>query len=30
MDKAEIGKRLKAGETIPGVSLVEQQSVSVK
>lgn len=30
MDKAEISKRLKAGDTIPGVSLVEKQSVSVK
>ena len=30
LDKAEIGKRLKAGEAIPGVSLAEKTSVSVK
>ena len=30
LDKTEIGKLLKAGDTIPGVSLAEKTSVSVK
>ena len=30
LDKAEISKRLKAGDAIPGVSLAEKTSVSVK
>lgn len=30
LDKTEIGKRLKAGDVIPGVSLAEKTSVSVK